>query len=45
VPAQMRDVAPLGFDEFTGTASYTNVRRFQVRTDSQVGETPPANPR
>jgi hypothetical protein len=45
VPAQMRDVAPLGFDEFTGTASYTNVRRFQVRTESQVGETPPANPR
>ena len=45
VPVEMRDVMPIGNNEFIGTAKYSNVRRFQVRTESTVGAAPPANPR
>jgi hypothetical protein len=41
VPTQMREIVPLGFDEFAGTATYGNMRRFQVRIESEVGVPPP----
>jgi hypothetical protein len=37
VPLRMRDQMPAsGTDEFTGTAEYTNFRRFQVRAEQEI---------
>ena len=43
VPVRLRDEMPVsGGDEFTGTAEYTNFRRFQVRAEEEI--TVPAKP-
>ncbi len=36
VPVEMRDIAWAGDTSFTGTARYSNLRRFQVHTDETV---------
>lgn len=36
VPAEMRDEVPRGGDDFIGVARYSNVRRFEVTTESVV---------
>jgi hypothetical protein len=38
VPADMRDWYPDGVGEIRGVATYTRFRRFQVRTDTDLGE-------
>ena len=45
VPVEMRDLIPVANgDEFTGTATYRNFRRFQVRASEAI-ETPAPSPR
>ena len=36
VPLEMKDEVPRGNDDFTGTAKYSNFRRFEVRTEAEV---------
>lgn len=36
VPSEMRDEVPRGGDDFIGVATYSNVRRFEVTTESVV---------
>jgi len=36
VPLEMKDEIPRGNDDFIGTATYSNFRRFEVRTDAEV---------
>jgi len=36
VPLGMKDEVPRGSDDFIGTATYSNFRRFQVRTEAEV---------
>ena len=36
VPVRMRDEMPVNGDEFTGTADYSNFRRFQVRAEQEI---------
>jgi hypothetical protein len=45
VPAEMRDDVPRGGDDFIGIAKYSNVRRFEVTTDSVVAVPEPSTPR
>jgi hypothetical protein len=46
VPIDMRDEMPRGTnDEFIGTAKYTNIRRFDVKTDAVVDVPVDPNPR
>lgn len=45
VPVEMRDEVPRGNDDFIGTATYSNFRRFEVRTESAVDVPDPAKPR
>ena len=45
VPLEMRDELPRGSnDEFIGTAKYTNIRRFDVKTDAVVDVPVDPNP-
>jgi hypothetical protein len=36
VPLEMKDEVPRGSDDFIGTATYSNFRRFEVRTEADV---------
>jgi hypothetical protein len=36
VPLEMKDEVPRGSDDFIGTATYANFRRFEVRTEAEV---------
>ena len=36
VPLEMKDEIPRGNDDFIGTATYSNFRRFEVRTEAEV---------
>jgi hypothetical protein len=36
VPTEMRDEVPRGSDDFIGTATYRNLRRFEVKAESAV---------
>jgi hypothetical protein len=45
VPLEMRDEVPRGRDEFIGTATYSNFRRFEVTTESVVDVPQPSSPR
>jgi hypothetical protein len=45
VPAEMRDEVPRGGDDFIGIATYSNVRRFEVKTESVVVVPDPSTPR
>ena len=44
VPAEMRDDVPRGGDDFIGVATYSNVRRFEVTTESVVAVPEPLTP-
>ena len=43
VPLEMKDEMPRGSDDFIGTATYSNFRRFEVRTEAEV-QVPDPNP-
>jgi len=45
VPVEMRDEVPRGGDDFIGIARYSNVRRFEVTTESVVAVPDSSNPR
>lgn len=44
VPVEMRDDVPRGGDDFIGIAKYSNVRRFEVTTESVVTVPDPSTP-
>jgi hypothetical protein len=45
VPVEMRDEVPRPNDEFIGTATYSQFRRFEVKTESVVDVPDPTSPR